>query len=324
LLFLLWLTEVVSQEITTPSGYMRREYSLVKPFTGDRNAQWEFVGSSMSTNDYVRLTPDEQSKKGGIWNILQCHVRDWEIHIQFKVHGHGSRLFGDGFAFWYIKDKSQVGSVFGSADQFSGLGIFFDTYANQNGEHAHEHPYISAQVNNGSLAYDHDRDGTHSEVAGCTSYFRGVDTNTHVAIRYIGSKQRLTLQYDNEGEGKWQDCFDIGGVELPTGYHFGFSAATGDLSDNHDIISMKLYELDSSDPAADEEEGDQDYTQITPKASNAAPHREHVDDEKGSFSTRTQKFFWFLYALLLILVIGGIVSFWMYKKKQADSLKRFY
>ena len=43
--------------------------------------------------------------------------------------------------------------------------------------------------------------------------------------------------------------------------------------DNHDIISMKLYELDSSDPAADEEEGDQDYTQITPKASNAAPHR---------------------------------------------------
>ena len=32
----------------------------------------------------------------------------------------------------------------------------------------HEHPYISAQVNNGSEPYDHDSDGTHSQVAGCT------------------------------------------------------------------------------------------------------------------------------------------------------------
>lgn len=32
----------------------------------------------------------------------------------------------------------------------------------------HEHPYISAMVNNGSLHYDHDRDGTHSQVSGCT------------------------------------------------------------------------------------------------------------------------------------------------------------
>ena len=35
----------------------------------------------------------------------------------------------------------------------------------------HEHPYISAQVNNGSVAYDHDSDGTHSQVAGCTVSF---------------------------------------------------------------------------------------------------------------------------------------------------------
>lgn len=32
----------------------------------------------------------------------------------------------------------------------------------------HDHPYISAMVNNGSLHYDHDRDGTHSQVSGCT------------------------------------------------------------------------------------------------------------------------------------------------------------
>ena len=36
-------------------------------------------------------------------------IRDWEIHIHFKVHGQNSRFYGDGFAFWYAKDKSVEG-----------------------------------------------------------------------------------------------------------------------------------------------------------------------------------------------------------------------
>ena len=48
----------------------------------------------------------------------------------------------------------------------------------------HEHPYISAMVNNGTLHYDHDRDGTHTEIAGCEAKFRNKDYDTYVAIRY--------------------------------------------------------------------------------------------------------------------------------------------
>jgi mannose-binding lectin 2 len=36
----------------------------------------------------------------------------------------------------------------------------------------HAHPYISAMVNNGTLYYDHDRDGTHTQLAGCEARFR--------------------------------------------------------------------------------------------------------------------------------------------------------
>ena len=35
----------------------------------------------------------------------------------------------------------------------------------------------------------------------------------------------------------------MNGIRLPTGYYFGLSAATGDLSDAHDIISVKTYDL---------------------------------------------------------------------------------
>lgn len=56
--------------------------------------------------------------------------------------------------------------MFGSKDLFSGLAIIADTYSNHNGPHNHQHPYLSAMVNNGSLSYDHDRDGTHTQLAG--------------------------------------------------------------------------------------------------------------------------------------------------------------
>ena len=32
----------------------------------------------------------------------------------------------------------------------------------------HDHPYISSMVNDGSMHYDHDRDGTHGQMDGCT------------------------------------------------------------------------------------------------------------------------------------------------------------
>lgn len=35
---------------------------------------------------------------------------------------------------------------------------------------------------------------------------------------------------DVEDKNEWRECIDIGGVRLPTGYFFGSSAATGDLS----------------------------------------------------------------------------------------------
>lgn len=43
-------------------------------------------------------------------------------------------------------------------------------------------------VNNGTLYYDHDRDGTHTQIAGCEARFRNVDHETYLAIRYENDK----------------------------------------------------------------------------------------------------------------------------------------
>lgn len=39
-------------------------------------------------------------------------------------------------------------------------------------------------INNGTLHYDHDKDGTHTELAGCEAKLRNVYYDTNIAIRY--------------------------------------------------------------------------------------------------------------------------------------------
>ena len=39
-------------------------------------------------------------------------------------------------------------------------------------------------VNNGTLHYDHDRDGTHTQLAGCVAKFRNLEHDTYLSIKY--------------------------------------------------------------------------------------------------------------------------------------------
>ena len=39
-------------------------------------------------------------------------------------------------------------------------------------------------INNGTLHYDHDRDGTPTQIAGCEAKLRNLNHDSHIAIRY--------------------------------------------------------------------------------------------------------------------------------------------
>ena len=54
----------------------------------------------------------------------------------------------------------------------------------------HGHPYISALVNDGTVSYDHDADGTHQELAGCQSGFRQAKHPTAARVLYRGKVRR--------------------------------------------------------------------------------------------------------------------------------------
>lgn len=70
-------------------------------------------------------------------------------------------------------------------------------------------------INNGTLHYDHDRDGTHTQLAGCEARFRNVDHTTQMKIRY--ENDVLSVFTDLENKNEWKECFSVDSVELPTG-----------------------------------------------------------------------------------------------------------
>ncbi|KDR08713.1 Vesicular integral-membrane protein VIP36 [Zootermopsis nevadensis] len=82
------------------------------------------------------------------------------------------------------------------------------------------------------------------------------------AMAQIFMEARNKLSTDIENKAAWKECLSVHGVRLPTGYYFGITAATGDLSDIHDIMSVRLFELDLPDDPKEEE----DRSQISPSA----------------------------------------------------------
>uniref|UniRef100_A0A8C6VS20 Lectin, mannose binding 2 like n=1 Tax=Naja naja TaxID=35670 RepID=A0A8C6VS20_NAJNA len=320
LLLLLWLPllawEAGAEQM---EEYLKREHSLTMPYQGvgtGSSSLWELMGNAMVMTQFVRLTPDIQSKQGAVWNRVPCYLRDWEMQVHFKIHGQGKKnLNGDGFAIWYAKDRMQPGPVFGSKDTFIGLGVFVDTYPNEEKQQERVFPYVSAMVTNGSLVYDHERDGRPTELGGCTAIVRNLEHDTFLVIRYV--KRRLTVLLDIDGKHEWRDCVDIPGVHLPRGYFFGISSATGDLSDNHDIISLKTYQL-TVDRTMEEEKRDKEV--FLPVVDNMKLPGMATPMEPMSGLALFLIVFFSLVAIVFAIVVGVIV----YNKWQERSRKHFY
>lgn len=176
-----------------------------------------------------------------MYSRVPLTATNWQIEVEFKISGK-NQLYGDGFAMWITRQRAQSGTVFGGPDKFEGLGIFVDTY--KNNRPGVVFPYVSAMVGDGQTTYDKAHDGKSTELAGCSARgIRHANIPTKMRLTYFQDKQlKLELQYKNEDE--WQLCFETEEPPtIPNIAYVGFTAETGELSDNHDIISITAKNL---------------------------------------------------------------------------------
>jgi len=209
---------------------------------------WTLEGDAFANQDFVRLVPDRQSKRGGMWNTEPNRFQSWEA--TFSIHVHGVSLVGaDGLAFWYTKETSELnGGFFGFTDQFTGLGIVIDTYDNDN---TGLHPLLVAIVNDGTKKYthSHDHQAATMEVGNCQLGIRNLAGTSIIKVTYRGRQLKVETQL--YGAATFSPCLIAENVDLPTKHHFGFTAATGQLADNHDVYGFSVRNLDPNAPAID-------------------------------------------------------------------------
>lgn len=119
----------------------------------------------------------------------------------------------------------------------------------------------------------------------------------------------LDLQY--KSEDSWTNCFsltpDQASIAIPSVAYLGFSAETGELSDNHDIVSVKaenLYYVKGS--LRDQASGGKDSSRG--RGGSKAPQ------EKGSW-------IWFLFKVILFFgaIVGAYFGWTIYRTKARSS-----
>ncbi|CAH0552175.1 unnamed protein product [Brassicogethes aeneus] len=220
------------------------KYSFKPPYLAQKDGSvpfWEYGGNAIASAENVRIAPSLRSQKGAIWTKNPINFDNWDVDISFRVTGRG-RIGADGLAFWYTQNKGAYdGNVFGSSDQWVGLGLFFDSFDNDN---KHNNPYIMAVVNDGTKEFDHAQDGTTQQLAGCLRDFRNKPFPTRARIEYY--ENTLTVLFHNGMTNSDQDyemCLRAENVVLPKGGHFGISAATGGLADDHDVNHFLAWSL---------------------------------------------------------------------------------
>jgi mannose-binding lectin 2 len=190
---------------------------------------------------------------------------EFTITVRFRVSGQGKRLFGDGFALWVSQDAyHKDGPLHGYVDKFTGFGIIFDTFVNTDPGHVHKD--ISLVVNDGQQAKAAPHGGVNDpQASGCDAdfrYFEGRDdfnaaqARSAARIHYDGKLKAVTVEVDAKNTGEWIKCIEQVPVSLPDGWHssahIGLTATTGDLADNHDVVSLQVIEGNgvAKDPSA--------------------------------------------------------------------------
>ena len=211
------------------------------------NKYWRSSGTTEVMKSFIRLTPDRQSKRGSVWSRGKIGQNSISANVKFRISGQGKNFFGDGIGVWFTDNAFwSEGDLHGGQQNYVGVAIIFDTFKNT--ESLAQHRDVAVLINDGKKSYELMK----TNIQGC---------NTNPTARYHNERadfqvtdasraqiviegQQLTIKVDAKNTGEWQDCVQIPDLNLPSSWlansFIGLTASTGQLADNHDVISLDV------------------------------------------------------------------------------------
>ena len=236
-------------EADVPRGDVIHHHSLEPPFIHDwwqdGVPHWDIGGDAVVTNDYIRLTPQRQSRFGWIWNTQANDNHYWEAKIRFFARSKNSPG-ADGLAFWYVEHphkSKEPGPLFGMPSNFKGFGVIIDSYDN---DHLRDGPTVALIENQKGQdrVWDTDRDLQGTAKFRCVFDFRNTDKHDPVELNVAYYNRKVKVHIKSRRQHTETFCGEYVMEEgLPMAGYFGLTATTGHVTDNHDVVSMYVRTL---------------------------------------------------------------------------------
>ncbi|KAK6728490.1 hypothetical protein RB195_005868 [Necator americanus] len=251
-----WGLLIVAANLANSQMPIFRKFEYKHSFRAPNLAQrdgsipfWIVSGDAIASGEQLRLAPSMRSRKGIVWNKRPMQESEnFQIDVSLKVTGQG-RVGADGMAIWYTAQMGSIGPVFGANDFWTGMGIFLDSFDNDGQKN---NPIIALMINDGTRSYDHQTDGSQQILSSCQRDFRNKPYPVRLRIEYL--KNVLTIYVDDGMTQipRYELCIRAENIFLPRNGHFGMSAATGGLADDHDVLDFSVFSIhtDTRPPTA--------------------------------------------------------------------------
>ncbi|CBZ24755.1 putative lectin [Leishmania mexicana MHOM/GT/2001/U1103] len=230
--------------VTAAIGHHSFAPPLLRQYYGDGEVpHWVISGSSVITDEYVRLTADQKSQTGHLWNTEPLDMDAFEVVVGFRVYRPMGGLGADGFGVWVAQPPRFDGPLFGRPTTFNGFGVLFDSYDNDN---RRDNPMVSLVYNDGSNTkhFDPEKDFMGDTVASCVFDFREIAEPNMATMRMVYFKGELQLYLSRNSEATETECLRVTKLPMPEGkVYLSLSAQTGGVSEIHDIMFVHLSPL---------------------------------------------------------------------------------
>lgn len=139
---------------------------------------------------------------------------------------------------------------------------------------------------------------------------RNAQTPTKARLTYFQDQYlKLELQYKSTDE--WTQCFEIPNFKVPPVAYLGFSAETGELTDNHDIVTVRSHNLYKKNPG-----GAQQPAKTGGKTGGKTASS--MTRERSSSSGGSWTWFFMKFVIFGLALTGAYVGFTVYRARQRD------
>ncbi|KAL2024406.1 hypothetical protein VTK56DRAFT_8217 [Thermocarpiscus australiensis] len=180
----------------------------------------------------VILTPVAPgNQRGAVWADKSLQHQSWIADIEFRASG--PERGGGNLNIWLVRDGAHTigsNSIY-TTGRFEGLALVIDQHGGSGG-------MLRGFLNDGTTDYQSHHSIDALAFGHCYFAYRNLGSPTQIKLRHTETKFTV--------EVAGRPCFESDKIRLPSGYHFGITAASAENPDSFEVFKLVVLTGDAN------------------------------------------------------------------------------